>query len=136
MKPCNKIRYATEKDALFALDKIKEQSVKEKKPIRAYKCYCGAWHLTSRKDLKDIATENTQLKDTILELQNQIINIKSQQEQKIKLELKREKRFKTYTDTIKRLEKKLREVRNDLWKQIAINVKLQDKIRDIESKRQ
>lgn len=135
MKPCNKIRYATEKDALFALDKIKKQSVKEKKPTRTYKCYCGAWHLTSRKDLKDIATENTQLKDTILELQNKIINITSEQEQKIKLQLKRETRFKTYTDNIKRLEKKLREVRNDLWKQIAINVKLQNKIKEMEGKK-
>jgi pyruvate/2-oxoacid:ferredoxin oxidoreductase beta subunit len=135
MKRCNKIRYATEKDALFALEKIKEQSVKQKKPIRVYKCYCGAWHLTSRKDLKDIAAENAELKNTINNLNQKIINIESEQEQKIKLELKRENRFKTYTDTIKRLEKKLREVRNDLWKQIAINVKLQDKIKEIESKK-
>ncbi len=135
MKLCNKIRYATEKDALFALEKIKEQSVKQKKPIRAYKCYCGVWHLTSRKDLKDIAAENTELKNTINNLNQKIINIESEQEQKIKLELKRENRFKTYTDTIKRLEKKLREVRNDLWKQIAINVKLQDKIKEIESEK-
>lgn len=135
MKLCNKIRYATEKDALFALEKIKEQSIKQKKPIRAYKCYCGAWHLTSRKDLKDIAAENAELKNTINNLNQKIINIESEQHQKIKLELKRENRFKTYTDTIKRLEKKLREVRNDLWKQIAINVKLQDKIKEIESEK-
>jgi hypothetical protein len=135
MKLCNKIRYATEKDALFALEKIKEQSIKQKKPIRTYKCYCGAWHLTSRKDLKDIAAENAELKNTINNLNQKIINIESEQEQKIKLELKRENRFKTYTDTIKRLEKKLREVRNDLWKQIAINVKLQDKIKEIESEK-
>jgi|688.fasta_scaffold28482_8 hypothetical protein len=48
---CNKVKFGSEKDALFSLKKIKETSDREIIPIRAYHCKCGAWHLTSKRDV-------------------------------------------------------------------------------------
>jgi len=48
---CNKVKFGSEKDALFSLKKIKETSDREVIPIRAYHCKCGAWHLTSKRDV-------------------------------------------------------------------------------------
>lgn len=78
---CKKVKYGSEKDALFALDKIKQESNRKVIPLRTYKCHCGAWHLTSRMDVKEIQKENeqlkqeiSQLKDINVDLQNKIIN--------------------------------------------------------------
>lgn len=50
-KGCTKVKFATEKDAVFYIDKLKKTSVREKKPLRAYLCpFCISWHLTSRED--------------------------------------------------------------------------------------
>lgn len=48
---CNKVKFGSEKDALFSLKKIKEVSDREVIPIRVYHCKCGAWHLTSKRDV-------------------------------------------------------------------------------------
>lgn len=77
-KICKKVKFACENAALFAMKKIKETSKKKVLPVRPYSCYCGAWHLTSRLDIKDIQAENKLLKDKIKELEEKIYALESQ----------------------------------------------------------
>lgn len=68
MKPCKKIKYPTESLAMESLGKIQSADNTKKKPVRAYRCFCGAWHLTSRREIKDIESENERLKQKIADL--------------------------------------------------------------------
>ena len=45
---CGKSRYATESAAQAVLDRIAATSTTETRPVRAYQCDNGWWHLTSR----------------------------------------------------------------------------------------
>jgi hypothetical protein len=46
---CPKTYFATEKDAVFYIDKLKATSHRSKVPKRAYLCLdCHNWHLTSQ----------------------------------------------------------------------------------------
>ena len=55
---CVKTRFATEKDALFYIEKLKKTSKRAKNPTHAYLCpYCKAWHLTSH-DLNPLTIED------------------------------------------------------------------------------
>jgi hypothetical protein len=47
---CKKVKFANEKEAELGLQKIMENSDRDKVPIRAYLCNCGSWHLTSKVD--------------------------------------------------------------------------------------
>lgn len=94
---CKKVKYSSEKDALFALDKIRLDSNKKVIPIRAYHCHCGLWHLTSRLDIKDIQKENeklrtelSELKNKNLDLENKILTIINKKDPKLQLILKRD----------------------------------------------
>lgn len=50
---CKKVKYSTEEFALFDIERIKQKSTRNKIPSRAYLCFCGSWHLTSKIDRKD-----------------------------------------------------------------------------------
>ena len=45
---CKKISYLTEKEALTEIIRIMHKKQENVKPIRVYKCFCGAYHLTSK----------------------------------------------------------------------------------------
>ena len=45
---CEKISYLTEKEALTEIVRIMHKKQENEKPIRIYKCFCGAYHLTSK----------------------------------------------------------------------------------------
>jgi hypothetical protein len=50
MNVCEKKSYGTELEAYLALDTIQRKGkVKDKTPIRSYKCHCGKYHLTSQR---------------------------------------------------------------------------------------
>jgi len=74
MNPCKKAPYANEQVAITAILKIRLFSTRQIKPVRAYLCKCGSWHLTSFK-LTDDA------KNTIDNLNQQITKLKKQQEE-------------------------------------------------------
>ena len=80
---CNKIKYDNEESALFVLKKLNQIKTKKKRPTRAYLCYCGSWHLTSRPDIKDIQQENSKLKLVISKLKYTISKLKNQIRKKI-----------------------------------------------------
>ena len=51
LRACHKkVRFGSEKAAQYTIDKIKNKSKRSRIPTRAYKCNCGAWHLTSKPD--------------------------------------------------------------------------------------
>ena len=76
---CKKTSFNSEKEAIFSLEKIKKVSTKKVIPTRAYECFCGKWHLTSRLDIKDIQRENEELKrkNEILEKKVQALSKKN-----------------------------------------------------------
>ena len=84
MDKCKKVKYATEKEALVQLEKIISRSSKAKNPSRAYSCFCGAYHLTSRLDIKDIQTENELLRSVNQKLVKQINELVSKENMEIK----------------------------------------------------
>ena len=45
---CRKISYLTEKEAMREIERIAKKKQTNQKPIRVYKCFCGAFHLTSQ----------------------------------------------------------------------------------------
>jgi len=66
---CKKVKFVNEQSALMYIKKVKETSVRDKKPVRAYLCEkCLAWHLTSIE-----SKENMQL----VYAQREIANLKS-----------------------------------------------------------
>ena len=72
---CKKVQYASEEYALFDVRRIKKISDRSKMPVRAYLCFCGSWHLTSRADKKDeiiseLKIKNNELEKQIKELSN------------------------------------------------------------------
>lgn len=75
---CKKTRFASEEAAKFYLDKIKLNSNRDKIPIRAYKCACGAWHLTKRVRIEDVEEENLQLRELTVELVEKNENLKAE----------------------------------------------------------
>ena len=66
---CKKVQYASEEYALFDVRRIKKISERSKMPVRAYLCFCGSWHLTSRADKKDEIISELQIKNKELEKQ-------------------------------------------------------------------
>lgn len=72
---CKKVQYASEEYALYDVRRIKKISERSKMPVRAYLCFCGSWHLTSRADKKDeiiseLKIKNNELEKQIKELSN------------------------------------------------------------------
>jgi len=45
---CDKISYQDEKEAMREIIRIAKRNQENKKPVRIYKCFCGAFHLTSK----------------------------------------------------------------------------------------
>ena len=45
---CEKISYLTEKEAIKEIERIAKKKQENHKPVRIYKCFCGAFHLTSK----------------------------------------------------------------------------------------
>lgn len=48
-KYCKKVSYATKEFAMIDIERIRKKPRRKRTPLRAYKCGCGAWHLTSQK---------------------------------------------------------------------------------------
>ncbi len=78
---CNKVKFADEKSIQFYIKKLKETSVRIKKPVAGYLCsHCLTWHLTSRTQKDDIQMEKYRAtiknqKLTIQQLNNKIAEL-------------------------------------------------------------
>ncbi len=55
---CTKVKFADEAATKFYIKKLKDTSLRMKKPVAAYLCSeCLCWHLTSRTPKDDIQAE-------------------------------------------------------------------------------
>jgi uncharacterized protein (UPF0335 family) len=116
--PCaSKVKFATEKDALFSLEKITKTSKRDVIPIRAYHCNCGSWHLTSKTNkfseqvtpyvdrIKELESEVETMKSVILDLtrkNNKEENVKVKADARV---IQLQKQNKVQNETIARLRK-------------------------------
>lgn len=86
---CTKVKFSDEKQAKYYIDKLKNTSIREKKPIRAYLCpHCLSWHLTSKTEKEDLQMEKyrqeiknknaiiTQLQQRVVELKGEVRQLK------------------------------------------------------------
>lgn len=116
MDNCNKTKFASEKDAVFYITKLRKTSKRDTIPIRSYKCWCGAWHLSSKKshtemlaDIERLEKENVMLKSELDQLRNaktkeELIEVKIAV-RKDELVAKMQKEINKLTQTIKRMRK-------------------------------
>lgn len=70
---CPKVKYASEQAAMEDIKRIQKKSVRGRVPVRAYRCECGAWHITSKQDqlyekIMELLKENKQLRLDIADL--------------------------------------------------------------------
>ncbi|MBE99332.1 hypothetical protein [Flavobacterium coralii] len=74
-KKCNnsKTSYATYYDAAEALRRIRQKSNAPKKPVRAYKCECGKYHLTSM-PIADANTIKKKVDERVKKREERFIN--------------------------------------------------------------
>ncbi len=73
---CNKVKFATEKDAQFSLSKIKATSDRKVIPVRVYLCKkCSSWHLTSKRDIFEDEKIIAALNKEIVSLKGKIIEL-------------------------------------------------------------
>ena len=131
---CKKIKYKAENDAILALNKIKKDTKRKIVPIRAYHCHCGAWHLTSRLDVKDIQEENqklrqeiSELKNKYLELENKIFDIINSPDPKLSLILKKDMMLQYKNWELKKVKEKLSKIEEE-------NAYLLNKVVDLQKK--
>lgn len=112
---CSKVKYASEEYALFDVKRIKKKSTRDKKPLRAYLCFCGAWHLTSKVDKKDIIIHDLKLK--IIELETTIRDMAKNQNKEDRIEFRKDERLielKKENKTIRESNVKLRQTNSKL----------------------
>ncbi len=118
---CNKVRFATEEAAQFALDKIKATSDRKVIPVRVYLCKCKSWHLTSKRDIFEDEKVILSLRQTIETLKVEIDSLKQRNvslDEKVLLLSKRnnkEENVAVKSDSrVKNLKKELETAQNEL----------------------
>lgn len=109
---CHKVKFATEKDALFYINKLKQTSKREKIPTRAYLCgYCRTWHLTSKVDFnKEVEILNDKislLEKENLALKQENLTLKSVDNKQANHEAKVDVRVQNYKRRLNAKEKEL-----------------------------
>ena len=129
-----KVKFSTEKDALMSLKKITEVSDKKKKPIRAYLCECGLWHLSSTIDrvdvklapykkqielLKDavkkmegVSAENL---NTISQLKQTIEELKKRNGKEEQIAVRSNSRVKSLMEEVSGLKKANKKLKEETW---------------------
>lgn len=81
---CKKVKFATQADAEFYIQKLKKTSTRSIVPERAYLCQkCFSWHLTSSPDRNSVLLQKNLVK--INELGDRIAELNSVIESKNKL---------------------------------------------------
>ncbi len=76
---CKKVGFATEAQALFYVDKLKNTSTRTIIPVGAYLCpICLVWHLTSKESIESVIYKKYETrikeKDLMIENLNKTIN--------------------------------------------------------------
>jgi len=85
---CNKIRFPNDNAAHIQIDFLNSQKIKNGKPIQelyTYKCPCGAWHITQKKNNKNKKEDRT---EAIKIHYDQLLNNKTKEIIKLREEIK------------------------------------------------
>ena len=116
---CKKVKFASEKDALFSIKKIQKISDRKIVPSRAYLCKCGAWHLTSKVDVfveakkvEKLQEEIDTLKAKIKELEQALKTVEKEKNSKEGIEARKShivSELKKQLSSQKNMNKKLRQ---------------------------
>jgi hypothetical protein len=112
---CKKVKYASEKFALFDVARIKKKSDRNKIPFRVYLCHCGSWHLTSKFDKRE--AEINELKIKNIELTKDLDELKRNINKEDRILIKTDERIVELTkqnNSITKSNKMLRETNSDL----------------------
>lgn len=110
-KPCTKVKYATEKNALFYIEKLKNTSKRTVVPIRAYLCpFCLCWHLTSNEKRDEVEKIKKQLIETEMEVSKRDEIIRKKNEEMTALQ----KKLSEYKDKISSLKVILKRLKNQI----------------------
>lgn len=105
MTKCYKASFINEKFAQEYLNKLKQTSVRLKKPKRAYLCeHCLNWHLTSSPEEKDDSVPDKRDKK-IEGLENQIKNLNMQISVLVSKNNNQKKQIQNYYNIIQKLKK-------------------------------
>jgi chromosome segregation ATPase len=116
---CTKVRFATEKDALFYIDKLNKTSIRDKVPIATYLCHhCNLWHLTSRnsKENQEIFKLRQEIDVLITKIETLVKEaelLKRHNDKDENIVVKKEKRLNDYKERIKQLNKVISKLRYD-----------------------
>src|ERR1700759_3208543 len=71
---CKKVSFATEKDAIYYIDKLKKTSIRSIIPTRSYLCTkCINWHLTSKGSYENRKIKELELLIKLLREENKIL---------------------------------------------------------------
>lgn len=124
---CSKTSFATEKDASFFIDKLSRTSTRDTKPIRAYFCNkCTCWHLTSRHSFESKAI--TEYKIRISELEKEISQLKSENNQKQIQFINRDEIVVKHRKTIRDKDKLISNLRKTVSDLVTQNLQLKKKL--------
>jgi hypothetical protein len=132
---CKKVKFATQKDAEFSISKIKNTSTRNVIPVRAYQCKCGAWHLTSKRDMHNDASRIQELEEEkevlmakIKELEQALKITDKQSDKEYRIEAKKDDLVKQLNNQLKLSLKTNERIRKDNEELIMRIIKLNEKL--------
>jgi hypothetical protein len=112
---CKKVKYSSEKFALYDVERIKKKSDREKIPFRVYFCHCGSWHLTIKFDKRVAEINEHKIKKS--ELQKELNELKRNANKDDRILIKTDERIVELTkknNTLTKQNKDLRSTNSDL----------------------
>lgn len=121
---CPKVRYSSEQHAMFDVNRIQKRSTRSRVPIRAYKCKCGSWHITSKDDnlydkiiiererVDELLIEIKNYKDEIAGLKLENVKIAAGHRKKENVEIRADERVVEYARIIKSQKELIKKLRN------------------------
>lgn len=139
---CKKVAYANEKLANEDVERIQAKSIRDKKPIRSYKCKkCDLWHLTSSPNFKtlyeDLLKEYRQktaagyaksLELKLFKLQSKLKEAEAKYNADRAQQYNADEQIKTLNNTISRQAKEIARLKKDTADLINKNIMLQNRI--------
>lgn len=129
---CKKVKFGTQADAEFYIQKIKNRSNRPVIPIRAYQCKGGVWHITSQKDYsKEIEELKLQIEKLTTEnqkLKNENISLRNGNTKEMIHEVKVDVRIQNMKQKLNEKERQLNSVRKDNAELIGRIIQLEKRV--------
>jgi chromosome segregation ATPase len=118
---CTKAKYCSEEFANNDIERINRRSTKQIKPVRAYLCECGYWHITSNTDARHIKIQ--ELEQQLKQVQEENQTLKS-----------RERKEKQEDETLEKMKQTISKLRKDISDLVTQKIQLENKLKEINEK--